>query len=132
MCNSTLTQARGTVKWMAPEILSDKPYSIKADIYSLSLIIWEIIEQKPFFQEYKFNSQVEIQVVNHNARPSFSEKFSKTFKLLITKCWDPDPHVRPSAEVLLELLSQLSSVDLVPSDDNENIDIVSNMTTDIN
>ena len=29
--------------WMAPEILNNKPYSFKADVYSFAIVIWEVL-----------------------------------------------------------------------------------------
>ena len=106
-CNSTLTLAQGTVKWMAPEILANQPYSIKADIYSFALVMWEIIEQKPFFEEFRSNAQIEIHVVNHNARPPFSKSFPPTLKKLISKCWAADPNQRPTTTEILTTLRAL-------------------------
>ena len=44
VCSDDMTMGQGTVKWMAPEVLSNAPYTTKADIYSFGLIIWEVIE----------------------------------------------------------------------------------------
>ena len=115
ICNSTLTLAQGTVKWMAPELLSNQKYTIQVDIYSFALVMWEIIEQQPFFQEFRFNSQIEIQVVNHNARPAFSPEFPSKFRPLIESCWDTNPDKRPSATEVLETLSSFTPGDLRPT-----------------
>lgn len=109
-CDSTLTCGQGTIKWMAPEVLSNQNYSIKADIYSFALLVWEIFERKPFFEEFKSNSQIEIQVVNYNARPKFSESFPKKLGDLVIRCWDQDPDNRPTTSKILNELNLLSEV----------------------
>jgi len=38
-----MTSYAGTFHWMAPEIIENKTYTIKADVYSFSIILWEII-----------------------------------------------------------------------------------------
>ena len=106
-CDSTLTSGQGTIKWMAPELLSNQSYSIKADIYSFALIMWEIFERKPFFEEYRSNSQIEIQVVNYNARPSFSDSFPEKIKKLIVACWAQDPEKRPNTTFVLQELNSM-------------------------
>ena len=94
---SSMTSMQGTVKWMAPEILSNNPYTEKADIYSLSLIMWEVLTGKKFFEEFNFTSQLEVQVVNHKLRPTIPENISKTMKDIIVSCWNPIPNNRPNA-----------------------------------
>ena len=103
-----MTAGQGTVKWMAPEVLSDAPYTDRADIYSFSLIIWELLMEKPFFEEYKFNSQIEIQVVNHGIRPPLSPlRVSPELRNLITRCWDSDPKNRPSSSKIVNILNDM-------------------------
>lgn len=41
-----MTGVLGTFHWMAPEILESKPYSIKADVYSFGVCIWEILSRE--------------------------------------------------------------------------------------
>ena len=108
-----MTSGQGTIKWMAPEVLSNGPYSTRADVYSFSLIIWEVIVGEKFYEEYKFNSQIEVQVVNHNMRPPIPETMSDKMKELITQCWDTNPHNRPSCTQVTRSLQNMSPDDLV-------------------
>jgi serine/threonine protein kinase len=43
--NHTMTQC-GTVAWTAPEIFLGERYSEKADVYSYSVILWELVFRK--------------------------------------------------------------------------------------
>ena len=106
-----MTSGQGTVKWMSPEVLSNAPYTDKSDIYSLALIIWEVLIQEPFFEELRFNSQIEIQVVNHNYRPPLPSGISEKTKELITECWSPHPEYRPSALEIVKRLKDFSPED---------------------
>ncbi len=59
----TLTHERymwaiGTV-WLAPEILENKAYTEKADVYSLGVIFWELLTKERFFGHVKFMSILE-------------------------------------------------------------------------
>ena len=109
--DSTMTSGQGTVKWMAPEVLTSSNYNEKADIYSFSLVMWEVLMVTNFFTEYKFDSQIEIQVVEHHKRPPIPECISSSLKQLIEDCWNPDPNVRPSSTDILKRLNDLSPQD---------------------
>jgi len=109
--DSTMTSGQGTVKWMAPEVLTSSNYNEKADIYSFSLIMWEVLMLQNFFTEYKFDSQIEIQVVEHHKRPHIPENISSSLKQLIEDCWNPDPTLRPSSTHILNRLNDLSPQD---------------------
>ena len=106
-----MTLGQGTVKWMSPEVLSNAPYTDKSDIYSLALIIWEVLMQEPFFEELKFNYQIEIQVVNDNYRPPLIRGIPEKTRELITECWSPHPEDRPSASEIVKRLKDFSSED---------------------
>lgn len=56
-----LTRARAVHMsvWLAPEILEGKAYSEKADLYSIGVILWELLTKQPFFGEVRFFSVLE-------------------------------------------------------------------------
>ena len=35
-----MTMALGTLHWMAPELLDNKQYSLKVDVYSFAVVMW--------------------------------------------------------------------------------------------
>ncbi|CAI9728026.1 Dual specificity kinase shkA [Octopus vulgaris] len=92
----------GSPCFMAPEIFERKfIYGKKADIYSLSIILWEmwygmdvVTYIKPLIQKGIEES------VKSGLRPSFqlAEKPPDDYKTLVQKCWDADPQTRPSIE----------------------------------
>lgn len=50
---NNLTGMAGTYHWMAPEVLSSKPYSTKADVYSYGIVLWEILSRCTPFKGMK-------------------------------------------------------------------------------
>ncbi len=52
-------EALGTVRWQAPETIGSKPtWTMKADIYSLGITLWEIATQKVPFHDIGDSTQV--------------------------------------------------------------------------
>jgi serine/threonine protein kinase len=56
--HSHITHANCTV-WLAPEILENKTYTEKADVYSLGVMFWELLTKERFFGDVKFMSVLE-------------------------------------------------------------------------
>lgn len=42
-----MTGKIGTYQWMAPEVISSQNYTEKADVFSFSIILWEIASREP-------------------------------------------------------------------------------------
>jgi serine/threonine protein kinase len=53
--------------WLAPEVMENKIYTEKADVYSIGVILWELISRKAFFGEVSFMSQIEDKVRSRDA-----------------------------------------------------------------
>ena len=104
-----MTAHQGTVKWMAPEILSNGRYTTKADIYSFGLVAWETFAEEQIFSELRFDSMVEIEVVNNGKRPPLTEKIPEQMKDLISRCWDANPTHRPTATEILQQMRMVST-----------------------
>jgi serine/threonine protein kinase len=49
-CES-MTPDSGTYRWMAPELISKKNSSTKADVYSFGIILWELITGQVPYEE---------------------------------------------------------------------------------
>lgn len=114
---STFYQLRGTMNYCAPETVEGIQYTTKSDIYSLGIILWEMLYrlvtgeyQKPF-AEFTYISQP-IQIVIFAAqkklRPTIPhvESHQQPIIDLITQCWDAQPENRPEAEEGLKILEE--------------------------
>ena len=75
---------------MAPEVITGKPYSEKADVYSFGIILWEFAAREP---PYKNITQVKVsqEVVKNNLRPKIPKDTPEPMVRLIKKCWEADP-----------------------------------------
>merc|ERR1712107_538830 len=101
---------QGTVKWMAPEILSNARYNTKADIYSFGLIAWEVFAEQRFFEDLKFDHQVS-EAVTKGTRPPIPENWTGNMRVIVERCWQGEAELRPTATELLVLINSLASTE---------------------
>ncbi|XP_062218362.1 serine/threonine-protein kinase BLUS1-like isoform X2 [Phragmites australis] len=94
----------GTPCWMAPEVMEQKDYDFKADIWSFGITAVELaIGHAPFSSQPP--AKVFLMTLTH-APPSLNntkeKKFTESFKSMIATCLIKDPTKRPSAKILLK------------------------------
>ncbi|CAI5722681.1 unnamed protein product [Hyaloperonospora brassicae] len=103
-----MTGLVGTTRWMAPEVMrGERIYTSKVDIYSLALILWELIEGKLPFDNTRWNHEVEDYVLK-GVRPNIrSDMCPLRWKLLIVTCWQADPRERPTIQQVINSLQRI-------------------------
>ena len=89
--------------WTAPETT----ISLKSDIYSLSMVLWEIVNWKAPFLEVRFFFEIANRVQN-GYRPEFEVPVNPTFKQLIEDGWQSDPAMRPSSSAFVRRLKEVA------------------------
>ena len=104
-----LTGQLGTCYWMAPEIIVNKRYSTKVDVYSYGIIIWEVCTRKTPYssmsqQQVKFYVSVKkgrpnLKIIPNNTPPKIIQ--------LMQMCWDHEPNNRPSFDYIVDFLRNL-------------------------
>ncbi|TMW62189.1 hypothetical protein Poli38472_009682 [Pythium oligandrum] len=101
----TMTGSCGTVQWMAPEVLGNRKYTEKADVYSFGIVVWEI-----FTGECPYDGmspiQVGLGVLNRDLRPNIPLYLPRFFTRLMRMCWAREPERRPSFEEIVEALDE--------------------------
>mmetsp|Transcript_8085 Transcript_8085/g.13859 ORF Transcript_8085/g.13859 Transcript_8085/m.13859 type:complete len:446 (+) Transcript_8085:75-1412(+) len=91
-----MTTGIGTPQWMSPELLAQKPYNEKADVYAFGMTCWELYTGQPPFRGMK---QMEVGLfVVRGGRPPFppGTNDADPFVQLIKRCWDQNPDKRPT------------------------------------
>eukprot|EP01117_Protostelium_nocturnum_P011928 TRINITY_DN4362_c0_g1_i1.p1 TRINITY_DN4362_c0_g1~~TRINITY_DN4362_c0_g1_i1.p1 ORF type:complete len:855 (+),score=237.93 TRINITY_DN4362_c0_g1_i1:325-2889(+) len=115
----TLRKLRSTPAWSPPELLDEVEYTTKSDVYSIGIIMWEVIYrcikgkyERPFFEfkEITQDYQLLMQTHNNSKRPTIPPSCPETMASLCNQCWDNDPSKRPNCEELLESLLQIQLV----------------------
>lgn len=112
--------------WLAPEILLQKNYNEKVDVYSYGIIMYEMLTRKDYFGEYSFMSDVEAMVIE-GKRPDLIDigepyqAISDSFKSLIQDCWDNNPEVRPCfKDIVKRIENMLTSLNIELEENEEN------------
>ncbi len=101
----------GVISYMAPETLQRKEYTIASDIYSFSMVMWELITgRKPFWNQ---NNDIEliIKICNY-FRPPIIKSAPKGYVELMQQCWDSDPNKRPTTVDIHETLINITRVEV--------------------
>eukprot|EP00640_Fibrocapsa_japonica_P001042 CAMPEP_0113936312 /NCGR_PEP_ID=MMETSP1339-20121228/3242_1 /TAXON_ID=94617 /ORGANISM="Fibrocapsa japonica" /LENGTH=517 /DNA_ID=CAMNT_0000938735 /DNA_START=77 /DNA_END=1630 /DNA_ORIENTATION=- /assembly_acc=CAM_ASM_000762 len=85
----------GTKRYMAPEIGRGEEYHEKVDVYSFSMILWEVLTlHKPFFHRHA--TSFENYVWHNHERPHLDKRWPQGLHRLLSECWDPEMDARPS------------------------------------
>jgi serine/threonine protein kinase len=104
--NLEMTSNLGTTAWCAPEVLTSSSrarYSIKVDVYSYGMVLWELYEKKRPFEEYSSRFDI-MDAVKAGKRPTISENCPPTYKALIKRCWQTEPSRRPTFNYIVRYL----------------------------
>lgn len=99
----------GSLRWMAPEVFRKEKYDQKADIYSFSMVMIEMLTGSvPFENDAPTQVSQRASNSSENRRPTIPSSCPSELSTLIRECWDPFPEKRPSSEKLVEILKGIS------------------------
>ena len=101
-----LTGNTGSLRYMAPEVAMQLPYSEKVDVYSFGIIMWQMARDRiPFHgmcrQEFKRF------VIEEGRRLKLDSTWSPRFMDLLEICWHKNSFERPSFRFISSEIDQL-------------------------
>jgi len=108
-----MTGCTGSLRYMAPEVASNKPYNDRADIYSFGIIAYELLTGVAPFGTMDRNSFFK-RIVEGRERPQLNQdEYARRInapqmaKELIASCWQHDFTQRPKASEVLRICLEL-------------------------
>ncbi|KAG8907279.1 hypothetical protein FRC01_007742, partial [Tulasnella sp. 417] len=96
----TLTGPAYTLRWAAPELLNEQPFTLASDMWALAWICWEIMTGKLPFDDIYQESLIVLSVVKGELPPVTSNGQISQLRALcaiMTRCWSMNPVNRPTS-----------------------------------
>lgn len=109
MQGTIMTQNAGTPHWMAPEVFRSDSYEKRVDVYSYSMILYELICQEIPFGDIQNKQRLGL-LVCQGGRPDLKAAppdCPEAFLDLMVQCWDQDPVLRPDFIDISDMLAQI-------------------------
>lgn len=93
----------GTARYMAPEIIHNRPYNFKADVFSFMTLLWEIMALKKPFAELS-GPEVKEWVADFNNRPPISRSWPAPVRKMMKAGWSDIIEERPTMKEVRDIL----------------------------
>lgn len=100
------SEGRLPIRWMAPESLYDNIFSVKSDVWSFGVLIWEVVTLGS--TPYPGLAAAEVmRRVRDGYRLDKPDHCRRELYNIMYYCWDKDPKERPTFNELVTLLEPL-------------------------
>ena len=96
-----------SIAWTAPEVLQGDVYSEKADVYSFSIVLWELMTRSlPYIDINQLHLAL---AIIDGKRPIISNTWSNELIQLLNDCWNPEANARPTCK---QIRKRIEAMDL--------------------
>uniref|UniRef100_A0A8D9A9C4 receptor protein-tyrosine kinase n=2 Tax=Cacopsylla melanoneura TaxID=428564 RepID=A0A8D9A9C4_9HEMI len=100
------SEGRLPIRWMSPEALYDNIFSVKSDIWSFGVLIWEIVTLGS--TPYPGMAAADVmKKVRDGYRLEKPDHCRRELYNIMYYCWDKEPNERPNFKELCDLLEKL-------------------------
>ncbi|XP_066159138.1 mitogen-activated protein kinase kinase kinase 7-like [Euwallacea fornicatus] len=108
--NTYMTNNKGSAAWMAPEVFMSCHYTEKCDIYSWSIILWEVLSRRrPFYSQSSSTFSI-MWAVHKGKRPPLLQNCPPCIEKMMIQGWDQDPENRPTMGEIVKKMGYLCSL----------------------
>jgi len=93
-----MKRIRGSPAFMSPEALLGSELTLKTDVYSFGVILWELLTGKSPYDDMSIESfdQLIEEICEKGTREKIPEDTPPALKKLIESCWQASPDLRPN------------------------------------
>jgi len=109
-----LTGNTGSLRYMAPEVALNQPYSHKAEVFAFGTLLWQMASHDRPFADCDVNAFYR-RVCHQGERPRIPKTFSPALAELCTRCWQTDHAERPEMREIVGVLRELLAETELPS-----------------
>ncbi|KAG5890005.1 hypothetical protein JTB14_032628 [Gonioctena quinquepunctata] len=104
---TTRMSQAGTYAWMAPEVIKNSTFSKASDVWSYGVLLWELLTGETPYKGIDTLAVAYGVAVNKLTLP-IPSTCPQPWRELMEKCWESDPHNRPSFELILDDLDHIA------------------------
>lgn len=94
----------GSPRYMAPELLNGKDYNLKADVYTFSIVLWEILTGQKPYSFVKSRGQLTQHVVEEHGRPDIDPSWPSPIQHMLEDSFEADIDKRPRMDFFFEII----------------------------
>eukprot|EP01026_Neomeris_dumetosa_P083004 TRINITY_DN957_c1_g1_i1.p1 TRINITY_DN957_c1_g1~~TRINITY_DN957_c1_g1_i1.p1 ORF type:complete len:406 (-),score=25.09 TRINITY_DN957_c1_g1_i1:223-1326(-) len=107
-----LTGGTGSYIYMAPEVLLNKPYNTKIDVFSFAMIMFEVFSYSMLIHKISLgNMKCDLMAFAYRQAYGIREAIPQTWpqqlQILIQQCWAANADDRPPFDVIVTKLEEL-------------------------
>jgi len=89
---------------MAPECMRMEEYNLKADVYSFSIVVWEILSGDAPYGFVRSRDELYHHVLEKNGRPEIDKRWPSDIKGMLESSFDVDPEKRPKMQPFYDII----------------------------